>query len=152
MQKLLFFALLALTIVACSKKDDAVTPDAGSAVAGVYPLTYIRLDSAAVPYFGPYNLPYAYNGATVVSGTMTASKVSVDSVKLDVHLVVTGIPDQNFTYGTFYLKPSGASYTLNYGTSSTAGTIDGKTVNIDVSYSDGTTPVVTYRDVLIGSK
>ncbi len=153
MRKLLFVAIIGLAVAACGKKDD-VKPDAASNVAGVYTLSYIRFDTAAVPYFGPFTLPYVVNGVTAISGTMTASRVAADSVKLDVHVAIpsnTTQPNVDYTYGTFNVKSSGSTYLLSaYGIQ--AGTIDGKTLNFDLSYPDYDNPKITDRDVFVGAK
>lgn len=156
MKKLFFVALLGLTIAACSKKTtDAVTPDNASKVAGAYPLTYYRFDSAAIPIAGPFNFPVIQNGATVLSGTITAVKVTADSIRLDARYVSAGSQDDVFSYGTFFLKSSGAAYTMNFtqaGTNMQIGTIDGKTLNIDFSYPDDYNTKVMDHLVVIGVK
>ncbi len=156
MKNLFIIAFVALTIAACSKKStDAVTPDSASTVAGTYTLNYIRSDSAAIPTFGPYNLPIVQTGTTVASGTITVAKVANDSVSVIIRIVSSGNPDQTLPYGTFGLKSSGAGYLLtgkNQGFTSQASTIDSKSINIDVSYPDYYNTKAADRDVYIGSR
>ncbi len=146
MKNLLVIFLLAL-LAACSTKNE-VTPDAGSVVAGVYPLSYIRSDSAGVTLY-EYNLP-ASSGSNSLSGSLTARRDSASVVLLTQTIKLTGYADQTSILGSVNLRSNGSGYDMYVGTQK-VGTADGTSISIDATQTDVTTGTI-YRDILTAKK
>ncbi len=147
--KYAFFLLLSgLSLVACKSTD--VTPvDGGNQIAGIYPLTYVRGDSAGVKLY-EYALPYVV-GTNSITGTITARRDSAAVLFLTQLIRVTGYADQTAIIGTVRLKTiSAGSYDL-YQNNVKIGTADGTNLNLDEQQTDPATGTV-YRTILTSRK
>lgn len=139
--------LATLLLAACAKKQD-VTPDPASTVAGTYPLTYVRSDSAGVKLY-EYTLPYTA-GSNTLSGTMTARRDSATVIFLTQTIKVTGYSDQTSVIGSVRLQANGSGYDM-YLSNQKIGTADGTTLSIDEQQIDPATGTV-YHDWITGRK
>ncbi|CCH03501.1 hypothetical protein FAES_pFAES01007 (plasmid) [Fibrella aestuarina BUZ 2] len=139
--------LAAILLAACAKKQD-VTPDPATTVAGTYPLTYVRSDSAGIKLY-EYNLPYTA-GSNTLSGTLTARRDSAAVIFLTQTIKATGYSDQTSVIGSVRLQSNGSGYDM-YMSNQKIGTADGTTLNIDEQQTDPATGTV-YRDRITGRK
>ncbi|RYC66719.1 hypothetical protein [Spirosoma sordidisoli] len=142
---LLLFAILLLA--ACAKKQD-VLPDPAATVAGTYPLTYVRSDSAGVKLY-EYNLPYTA-GTNTLSGTIVARRDSAAVIFLTQTIKATGYSDQTSVIGSVRLQANGSGYDM-YLSSQKIGTANGTTLSIDEQQTDPATGTV-YHDWITGRK
>ncbi|QJW88510.1 hypothetical protein HNV11_03545 [Spirosoma taeanense] len=140
-----FLVLLGIGFAACTKNND-VAPDSSSRIAGTYQLTYIRQDSADV--VDSLVLPYIVGGQTVISGTITATRIAgtTPTDSLAVSLTVQGQASTS-PLGRVEVRTNGNSYDLYSGTDK-VGTADGTNIEIDTDPAN----TQTFRLVLRGKK
>lgn len=139
----------AIIILSCSKsKDPTPIIEAGTAIAGTYAVSYIRLDSAGVALY-EYNLPVT-QGAATLSGQIVARKDSASVVFLTEVIKITGQADQQSIIGQVKLKPNGSMYDMLIHNVK-IGTADGKMINIDDQQKDASNGIV-YRSLLKAQK
>ncbi len=142
----LFGLCLAFVMAACSKDDPE--PDAATQVAGEYPISYYRADSADVTLY-EFNLPYTA-GTTTLSGLITARRDSANVLFLTQTIKITGETDQTSALGQVKLQAVGSGYDMYYGTQK-VGSIDGTNISIDDQAVDTSTGT-TYRTIINGRK
>ena len=150
---LLILAVSGLMLTGCSKNNVVPAPDAGTVVAGNYPLSFIELDSAGVALY-QYVLPTS-SGATTLSGLLTARRDSAAAVFLTQTIKITGQTDQTSVIGEIHLQAgtatsTGASYDM-YLNNRKIGTTDGTSISIDATSTDATTNTA-YRTVITAQK
>ncbi|GAB3572016.1 hypothetical protein GCM10027578_31350 [Spirosoma luteolum] len=124
----LMLPVLMVALAACSKSND-VAPDAGTRVAGDYPMTFIRLDSAGV-LLDSLTLPYKVGGQTVVSGLIRATRISEQVDSLTVTLSQAGSTDDVLPLGRVDVTANGTGYDF-YVQTLKVGSSDGTTISID---------------------
>lgn len=152
MRHLLIFLVLGVLIAACSKSNVVPAPDAGTTVAGTYPMTFLESDSAGAVLYS-YTLPYmatTSTGTKTLSGVLTARRDSASAVFMTQTIKITGQTDQTSVIGEISLKSSGTGFDMYLG-NQRIGTADGKTISINAQQTDPTTGTI-YRDVITATK
>ncbi len=152
MKHLLILCLLSVLIAACSKSNVVPAPDAGSTVAGTYPITFVEADSAGTVLYS-YTLPYmatTSTGAVTLSGLLTARRDSASAVFLTQTIKTTGHTDQTAVIGEISLKSNSSGYDMFLG-SQKIGTADGKVISIDAQQTSSATGNI-YRNVITAAK
>lgn len=149
---LLILAFSTLMLAGCSKNNVVPAPDAGTVVAGVYPLSFIEQDSAGVALY-QYALPVS-SGTTTLSGLLTARRDSAAAVFLTQTIKITGQTEQTSVIGEIHLQAGTANSTVAsydmYLNSRKIGTTDGTTINIDATSADAKN--TAYRTVITAQK
>lgn len=149
MKPILMLLLFGLVTAACTSKTTVVPgPDAGTIVAGAYPMIFIEADSAGSILY-QYKLPYTVNTNTL-SGVVTARRDSANAVFLTQTIRVTGQTDQTSVIGQISLRANGVMYDM-YLSNRKIGTADGRTISIDDQQTDAQTGT-KYRTILTAGK
>lgn len=143
MKKLFSILAILIFLAGCSKKDDAVAPDAGSAVAGTYNVSRLEVDAAGTANDSKLALPVTNAGITV-SATINATRKTEKTIGLLLTLKITGQPDDSDDFGEVEVRANGSNYDLFEGTGK-VGTVVGNTLTIDATDS-GT------RVIIVGTK
>ncbi len=143
MKKLLPILAILIFLAGCSKKDDAVAPDAGTVVAGTYNVTRLEIDSPGTVNDSKLTLPVTNAGVTV-SATLIATRKTEKTVSLLFTQKTTGKPDTPTDFGEVEVRANGSNYDMYDGTDK-IGTVVGNTFTIDATDS-GT------RIIIVGTK
>lgn len=152
MKQLLIFFVLGMLLAACSKSNVVPAPDAGSTVAGTYPMSFLEADSAGVVLY-QYTLPYSAvtsTGNKTLSGLLTARRDSANAVFLTQTIKLTGQTDQTSVIGEISLKNNSSGYDMYLGNQK-IGTADGKTIRIDAQQTGSVTGTL-YRNVITAAR
>lgn len=152
MKHILLSLMLGVLIAACSASNVVPAPDAGTTVAGIYPMTFLEADSAGVVLY-QYTLPYTQTtstGTKSLSGLLTARRDSASAVFLTQTIKLTGQANQTSVIGEVSLKSNTSGFDMYLG-SKKIGTADGKTISIDAQ-STGSVTGSTYRNVVTAAK
>lgn len=140
---LFLFGLLICALINACKKSSDPAPDAGTQVAGTYPLTSIQIDSAGTN-IDNLTLPYQD-----LSGTIVARRDSAAVIFVTLTTTQGGQTDPPNVLGQLRLNGTAAPYDLYYG-STKVGNTDGKTFKLDFSSTDNTGTL--YHVVYIGQR
>ena len=143
MKKLLSVLSVVLLLAGCSKKDDAVAPDAGAAVAGTYNVSRLEIDAPGTANDVKLTLPVTNAGVTA-SATLVVTRKTEKTVSLLFTQKTTGKSDTPTDFGEGEVRANGSNYDIYDGTDK-AGTVVGNTFTIDVTDS-GT------RIIIVGTK
>ena len=148
---LILVALVGMLLAGCSKNNVVPAPDAGTVVAGSYPISFIEQDSAGVALY-KYTLPVT-SGTTTLKGLLTARRDSAAAVFLTRTIQITGQTDQTSVLGEIHLQAATGTTTGYdmYLNSKKIGTTDGTTISIDATSTDPTTSIA-YRTVITAQK
>ncbi|WP_375448455.1 hypothetical protein [uncultured Fibrella sp.] len=137
--KNVFYLLFVVTIAACGKKGDDVTPDAASAVAGTYEVSSLKQTSAGGTSI-TYTLPTSATSGSVVttlSGQLATTRQTATTIGVVFLIKATGQADAPNDLGTFEVKGSDL-----YNANTKVGTADGTALNLDVTDSKGTRSII----------
>ena len=143
MKKLLTTLSVVFLLAGCSKKDDAVAPDAASAVVGTYNVSRLEIDAPGTANDSKLALPVTNAGVTA-SATLVATRKTEKTVSLLFTQKTTSKPDTPTDFGEVEVRANGSNYDVYEGTDK-VGTVVGNTFTIDVTDS-GT------RIIIIGTK
>lgn len=131
MKKSLIILYVFVLLAGCSKKDDAVAPDAGTAVAGMYNVSKVTYDRPGTASDYSYTLPTSQGGKTV-SATLVATRKSEKMVGLFFTQKSTGQPDEVVDFGEAELRANGSNYDMYEGTLK-VGTVVSNILTLDVT-------------------